>query len=138
MTQNELDCIITTMCDDYCRYPREWDEEAEGRELIDSGLCDKCPLNGLVKEVLRPKGKWIPKYIGKVVVLYQCDQCKWDNSSRSRFCPHCGTDMREVQDTHINIDKTIDRYEQTLEVLKDIDYEGNKIRMKSVTNGGDW
>lgn len=35
------------MCDDYCRYPREWDEEKEGKELYTSEICEKCPLNRL-------------------------------------------------------------------------------------------
>ena len=35
------------MCDDYCRYPREWDEEKEGQELYTSEICEKCPLNRL-------------------------------------------------------------------------------------------
>lgn len=43
----KIDEIITRMCEDYCRYPREWDEEQEGVELIDSGICDSCPLNEL-------------------------------------------------------------------------------------------
>ena len=37
--------IKNAMCNDYCRYPREWDEEKEGCELIDSDVCSACPLN---------------------------------------------------------------------------------------------
>ena len=36
------------MCNDYCRYPREWDEEEhDGLELYDSDVCANCPLNRL-------------------------------------------------------------------------------------------
>ena len=42
-----LEDIREQMCNDYCRYPREWDEETEGCELIDSDVCVACPLNKL-------------------------------------------------------------------------------------------
>lgn len=42
-----LEDVREQMCNDYCRYPREWDEEAEGCELIDSDVCANCPLNKL-------------------------------------------------------------------------------------------
>jgi hypothetical protein len=36
------------ICEDYCRYPREWDEEEhDGLELYDSDICANCPLNRL-------------------------------------------------------------------------------------------
>ena len=35
------------MCDDYCRYPREWDDEEQGMELCESEICENCPLNKL-------------------------------------------------------------------------------------------
>ena len=35
------------MCNDFCRYPREWDEEKEGCELCESEVCTTCPLNRL-------------------------------------------------------------------------------------------
>ena len=39
--------VKVAMCEDYCRYPREWNEEEEGAELIDSEICQNCPLNRL-------------------------------------------------------------------------------------------
>ena len=39
--------IKTQICEDYCRYPRDWDEIEEGMELIDSDICNNCPLNRL-------------------------------------------------------------------------------------------
>ena len=39
--------IKDRMCNDYCRYPREWDEEKEGQELCESDVCGNCPLNRL-------------------------------------------------------------------------------------------
>ena len=42
-----LEEVKEQMCDDYCRYPRDWDEEGEGMELIYSDICTNCPLNRL-------------------------------------------------------------------------------------------
>jgi hypothetical protein len=48
MTVTEIfEEIKTAMCNDYCRYPREWDEEEQGQELCDSEVCAACPLNRL-------------------------------------------------------------------------------------------
>ena len=38
---------LSRFCEDYCRYPRDWDEEGEGMELIDSDICTNCPLGRL-------------------------------------------------------------------------------------------
>ena len=36
------------ICNDYCRYPKEWDEEDhDGLELCESEVCAACPLNRL-------------------------------------------------------------------------------------------
>lgn len=40
--------VVDDMCEHYCRYPKEWDAEAEGYELEDSDICLNCPLNRLV------------------------------------------------------------------------------------------
>ena len=42
-----LEEIKEAMCDDYCRYPREWNREAEGMELDESDICSTCPLRCL-------------------------------------------------------------------------------------------
>lgn len=39
-----LDEIATEMCDKYCKYPYEWDEEKDG-QLCESEICANCPLN---------------------------------------------------------------------------------------------
>lgn len=39
--------VKVVICEDYCRYPREWDAEKEGRELWESEHCEHCPLNRL-------------------------------------------------------------------------------------------
>ena len=44
----QLEEIVNTMCDDYCRYPREWDEDAEGVPFCESETCAACPLNKLI------------------------------------------------------------------------------------------
>lgn len=41
-----LESIAEAMCNDYCKYPLEWDEEKDG-ELADSEVCANCPLNRL-------------------------------------------------------------------------------------------
>lgn len=41
-----LESIADAMCNEYCRYPLEWDEEKDG-ELADSEVCANCPLNRL-------------------------------------------------------------------------------------------
>lgn len=45
MTKQEFEEIAGEICDKYCRYPYEWDEEREGVQLIDSDVCKSCPLN---------------------------------------------------------------------------------------------
>ena len=39
--------IKVAMCNDYCRFPNEFDEEKEGCELYESEICGNCPLNRL-------------------------------------------------------------------------------------------
>ena len=34
------------MCEHYCKYPNEWDEEKEGLTLVDA-ICQNCPLEKL-------------------------------------------------------------------------------------------
>lgn len=42
-----LEEVKEQICEDYCRYPRDWDEIEEGMELIDSDICINCPLGRL-------------------------------------------------------------------------------------------
>lgn len=39
--------IKNAMCNDFCRYPREWNEEEQGQELCENEVCAACPLNKL-------------------------------------------------------------------------------------------
>lgn len=41
-----LEEISEDICNNYCKYPGQWDEETMG-ELSDSEICSKCPLNRL-------------------------------------------------------------------------------------------
>lgn len=43
----EIEAIRNEMCDKYCRYPYEYNEEEEGIPLSDSEICKSCPLNRL-------------------------------------------------------------------------------------------
>ena len=43
-----LEAIVDDMCQNYCKYPDNWNEEAEGMELSESDICLNCPLNRLV------------------------------------------------------------------------------------------
>jgi len=45
MSKEELEEIAEQICDEYCRYPLQWDEEEEGIPLSDSEICRNCPLN---------------------------------------------------------------------------------------------
>jgi hypothetical protein len=42
-----LEAIVEDMCHNYCKYPDNYDEEAEGIELSESEICANCPLNRL-------------------------------------------------------------------------------------------
>ena len=42
-----LEEVKDTMCNSYCKYPYEWDEEKEGCELCESEICENCPLSRL-------------------------------------------------------------------------------------------
>lgn len=39
--------VVDDMCQNYCKWPDEWNEEAEGMELSESDICANCPLNRL-------------------------------------------------------------------------------------------
>jgi hypothetical protein len=41
-----IDEVRERMCNKYCKYPYEWDEETQG-ELSESEICASCPLNRL-------------------------------------------------------------------------------------------
>lgn len=41
----QFDEIVKDMCEEYCKWPLLWDEEAEGMELCESDVCKNCPLN---------------------------------------------------------------------------------------------
>lgn len=43
----QLQDIVEDVCQNYCKWPDLWDEEAEGIELMDSDICKNCPLNRL-------------------------------------------------------------------------------------------
>ena len=43
-----LEDIAQEICEHYCKYPEQWDEEKEGCELCESDICQNCPLNRLV------------------------------------------------------------------------------------------
>lgn len=43
-----LQDIVEDVCQNYCKYPDNWDEESEGVELSESDICKNCPLNKLV------------------------------------------------------------------------------------------
>ena len=43
----QLQEIADQICNDYCRYPQEWDEDQTGIELSESEICANCPLNRL-------------------------------------------------------------------------------------------
>ena len=40
-----LEQIAIEICERRCKYPDKWDEEAMGKELSESEVCQHCPLN---------------------------------------------------------------------------------------------
>ena len=44
----QLNQIVEDVCQNYCKYPDNWDEDKEGVELCESDICANCPLNRLV------------------------------------------------------------------------------------------
>lgn len=44
----QLQDIVEDACQNYCKWPDLWDEEAEGIELCESDICKNCPLNKMV------------------------------------------------------------------------------------------
>lgn len=40
----QFESIKERMCDQYCKWPEQFDEEAEGCELSESEHCAHCPL----------------------------------------------------------------------------------------------
>lgn len=43
----QIEKIAEEMCNKYCKYPHEWNEEEQGTELCESDICLNCPLNRL-------------------------------------------------------------------------------------------
>jgi hypothetical protein len=46
ITDQLLD-IAEAICNNYCKYPEQWDEEKMGVELSESKFCQECPLSRL-------------------------------------------------------------------------------------------
>ena len=40
-----LEYVKYEICNNYCKYPNEWDREKENCELFESDICEKCPMN---------------------------------------------------------------------------------------------
>lgn len=47
LIDNEIESVAKEICDEYCKWPLLWDEEAEGEALETSHICKNCPLNRL-------------------------------------------------------------------------------------------
>ena len=43
----QIEEIKDDICNNYCKWPDVWDEEAEGCDLTESDYCRDCPLNRL-------------------------------------------------------------------------------------------
>lgn len=44
----QLQQIAEDFCENYCKWPNEWDEEQKGCELCESDICKNCPVGRLV------------------------------------------------------------------------------------------
>lgn len=40
----QIEAIAEEFCNDYCKYPDQYDEEKEGCELAESEICANCPI----------------------------------------------------------------------------------------------
>ena len=47
LTNEYIEDVAKEICECYCKYPEQWDEEKEGMELCESDICANCPLNRL-------------------------------------------------------------------------------------------
>jgi hypothetical protein len=43
----QIEDIKEQICNEYCKYPEQWDDKAMGYELCESEVCARCPLNRL-------------------------------------------------------------------------------------------
>ena len=42
---HDFDSMAEKICEQYCRYPFEWDEDKEQIPFTESDICKNCPLN---------------------------------------------------------------------------------------------
>lgn len=42
-----IESVCEDICNNYCKYPNQWNKEKEGCELSESEVCANCPLNKL-------------------------------------------------------------------------------------------
>lgn len=47
LVKAEIEEVKEIMCDEYCRWPREYDEVEEGIPLSSTAICTQCPMNRL-------------------------------------------------------------------------------------------
>lgn len=45
--KEKIEKLAAVFCDQYCRFPREYDEDVHGVPLAESHICLNCPLNDL-------------------------------------------------------------------------------------------
>lgn len=43
----QIEEIKAQICDHFCKYPEQWDEEKEEIPLWESEICENCPLTRL-------------------------------------------------------------------------------------------
>lgn len=82
---------------------------------IGEAPCKSCGIHDMLEEVedypaadVREvkRGKWILFDIPKNMVmtnetpLYSCSECSAKMSNRTNYCPNCGADMREEEQTN--------------------------------------
>lgn len=40
----EVEKLYQAICDNYCKYPDQYDEDSEGIPLSESEICQNCPV----------------------------------------------------------------------------------------------
>ena len=86
----EIEDIKSQICDEYCRYPYDYEDIRE--------FCANCPLNKLDYDEIYEFDKAIWKYTSDGYPY--CSNCKMEVTGRggvvgheSPFCPYCGSKM---------------------------------------------
>lgn len=95
---DEIDNCIAMVVNEPPVIPQFTDEEIDKAQAVEQAYVDKM-VELAVKEIQRPKGKWIRRRPSGCYSEYimECSECKGLQRSKYNFCPSCGCRM-EVEE----------------------------------------